>query len=749
MSHTKRHGDPRSLRQHGAFVLVLLAYLCLGVLYSVVNPLFESPDEVWHYEYVRWIAQGHGLPVSDLVSEMPWRQEGSQPPLYYLLAAGLTFWADSSDAASVIRLNPHAAIGQAGAVDNKNVMAHSAAEALPYRGAVLAAHLIRLFSVLLGSATLTCTYLTALAAFPEQRALASLAAVVVAFNPQFVFLSASVNNDNLVVLLSGTALLLGLRIWRSGGSRSQLVLLGLVAGLAALSKLNGLVLLPFIALVLVEVAWRSRSWRSLGRTALLVGLPVLVVAGWWYWRNWRLYSDPLGLAAMYAVLPARQSGPDLAEVLARLQGVWRSSWAVFGWFNVAADPWLYALYSILSLAGLAGLLLLVLRWARRADGRRITPIAWLALWTVVVASALMGWSQKRYPQGRLLFPAISAFAVLLAAGLTQGGDWARSRWNRVAIGLLAGVLFALCVWAPFRYIIPAYAAPRPLVSLPAQASPAHEEFGGQIRLLGYESDKESARPGETMHLTLYWQATASIDRDYSVYIHLVDDLGIIVAQRDSYPGGGNAITSEWPVTGERANRGTVIADHHDIAIPATAPAPVLAELRVGLYNYHSHDRLLTSGGEDGISLGTISLEPAGCAGEPGTPVDYDFEGRVALVGFDVDRRLLLPGETLHLTLYWQTLSPLDCDYTAFAHLLLPPEQVWAGHDALLLDGQAATSSWEPGRLVANHYELVLPPETPAGVYEVEVGLYSAASGTRLRVDLSDRGIVLAKVKVDG
>ena len=101
-----------------ACATLLAAFVSVAGLYSVVNPLFEAPDEIWHYEYVRWLAEGHGLPRPADVGTAPWRQEGSQPPLYYLLAAVLTLPFSTENAATAIRYNPHAAVGQPAAVDN-------------------------------------------------------------------------------------------------------------------------------------------------------------------------------------------------------------------------------------------------------------------------------------------------------------------------------------------------------------------------------------------------------------------------------------------------------------------------------------------------------------------------------------------------------------------------------------------------------------------------------------------------------
>ncbi|MCB0051572.1 MAG: hypothetical protein KDE24_18730, partial [Caldilinea sp.] len=111
--------------------VILAAYSCLAIAYSVVVPLFEAPDEVWHYEYVRWLAEGNGLPAPADVGAAPWAQEGSQPPLYYALGALLTAPVGTSNAAQVIRYNVHAVVGNAEGADNRNVLLHGRVHAWP------------------------------------------------------------------------------------------------------------------------------------------------------------------------------------------------------------------------------------------------------------------------------------------------------------------------------------------------------------------------------------------------------------------------------------------------------------------------------------------------------------------------------------------------------------------------------------------------------------------------------------------
>ncbi len=103
---------------------IILLFLLLGVVYAAATPPFEASDEIWHYPVVKHIADGNGLPVQNPSEESAWQQEGSQPPLYYLLMAGLTFWVDTDDLSERLWYNPHARIGIPLAHGNKNMGAY-------------------------------------------------------------------------------------------------------------------------------------------------------------------------------------------------------------------------------------------------------------------------------------------------------------------------------------------------------------------------------------------------------------------------------------------------------------------------------------------------------------------------------------------------------------------------------------------------------------------------------------------------
>jgi 4-amino-4-deoxy-L-arabinose transferase-like glycosyltransferase len=724
-----------------ACTILLTGFVLVGALYSVVNPLFEAPDEVWHYEYVRWLVEGHGLPRPEDVGAAPWRQEGSQPPLYYWLAAALTAPVPTDNAAVAIRYNPHAAVGQGASADNKNIMVHGAVERWPWRGVVLAAHLVRLFSVVLGGVTVFCTYQIARTLYPRSRSIPLMAGLFVAANPQFLFISASVSNDNLVTALCAVGLWLLIFLVRrpTPPTPVQLAGLGLVVGAAGLSKVSGLALLGLAGLALAWLTWRERSLRQLLWQGAWVGAVALLVAGWWYWRNWQLYGDPLGLVAMFAVLPGRGDPLTLSQAWSLAPGVWRSYWAVFGWFNVVADEWLYHFYSLLAGVGLLGLALGF--WRRRSQHKPAEIVGWvlLVMWIGVMVVLVIRWAQISYPQGRLLFPASSAVAVMLAVGLS---NWLPAHRQWIGGAVLAALLLPAALLAPWRWIAPAYQPPPLLPAEVTLPNPVGATFAAEIALRGARWTPDELHPGDTVEVELFWQALHPPAADYSVFVHLVDENGIVQAQRDSYPAGGLLPTSEWPVD-------ALVPDRHQVRLPVVLPAPTRLRIEVGLYDFATGRRLPIDaeigGPTDAIAVGSVTVLPLPPGREQ--PIQINFDDQIALVGYDFERWLVPAGETLTVTLQWEALTRPQRDYVVFVHLLLPPDAVWAQRDAMPQEGARPTSTWVHGERIEDRYRLVVPPTAPPGLYAVEIGLYDPETGARLMVELSDAGVRLGQVRV--
>jgi len=100
--------------------------------------------------------------------------------------------------------------------------------------------------------------------------------------------------------------------------------------------------------------------------------------------------------------------------------------------------------------------------------------------------------------------------------------------------------------------------------------------GDTIELKGFRLEPSRPAAGGSLTLTLLWQAAQPIQRDYTVFVHLVSEDGATVAQVDSFPNWrGPLPTSAWPA-------GQLIPDTHSLNLPVElAPGPY--RLRIGLY----------------------------------------------------------------------------------------------------------------------------------------------------------------------
>ena len=464
--------------------LVLACFIALALAYGLVVPPFENLDEIEHFEVIRHIAEtgrlpAHGTPETEAYH---YRQEASQPPLYHLLSAGLVrlLGLQTDDAAVTWQLNPWVACGPGAAslYDNRAVLYHDPnEEAFPWQSTLLTLHVLRVWSTLLQAVTVAGTYALARLAFPQRRAVGLMAMAVVAFNPQFLLVASGVNNDNLLTPLVTVGLYLLLRTWRDGLSTGRSLGLGVLIGLAGLSKLSGWLLLPLSAVIILIRAYRSRSTirnsRSVIRNLSLIILPALAVSGWWFWRNWQLYGDPTALQPMLELVGAR--GGSVLQSFLELGTMFRSFW---GQLPCSFYPsGFYAFYATLTLLAFGGL---VWGWRRLAWAERASVVI-LGSWFLLIVVSWMRWNAMTpAPGGRLLFPALPAVALLMALGI-DGLAWGCFKFdNWIAIG----ALLLLACWT-IAQILPAFFAPPHRYSDASAIHPTHQldaTLGDGVRL---------------------------------------------------------------------------------------------------------------------------------------------------------------------------------------------------------------------------------------------------------------------------
>ncbi|CAG0941119.1 hypothetical protein ANRL1_00389 [Anaerolineae bacterium] len=131
---------------------------------------------------------------------------------------------------------------------------------------------------------------------------------------------------------------------------------------------------------------------------------------------------------------------------------------------------------------------------------------------------------------------------------------------------------------------------------------------------------------------------------------------------------------------------------------------------------------------------------------------------IRFVGYTLNRADIAPGQTLQLTLQWQTTAPINQRYKVFAHIIgafNPATQspVWAQMDGEPVGGSRPTTAWLIGETIDDRYGLLIPRDTPPGDYEIEIGMYDPATLARLPVfdiqgnRITDNRVILGKVRV--
>ena len=107
--------------------------------------------------------------------------------------------------------------------------------------------------------------------------------------------------------------------------------------------------------------------------------------------------------------------------------------------------------------------------------------------------------------------------------------------------------------------------------------------------------------GSTVNVTLVWQARTAVAESYTVFVHMLDGNGILIAQHDGIPVAGSRPTFTWEA-GER------LIDVHTLAIPAGVTFGH-GQIVAGMYHTETVERLLFAGGRDAIPFASIRLVP--------------------------------------------------------------------------------------------------------------------------------------------
>ncbi|MBM4422041.1 MAG: hypothetical protein FJ030_01450 [Chloroflexi bacterium] len=720
------------LSPHRLAAAIAVAFIALALAYGFANPPFEATDEIRHFRYARYLALNRALPPVSV--ETSKELQAHHPPLYYALAALLASPIHSDPGPDHSpAINPFWGFRYfEPSADNKNQYLHAPDGRWPFSsGAALIVFIARWLSTVFGLGVVLMAYRLGRILFPDQPRIALGAMAFVAFNPTLLHSASSLNNDAAATFFGSWAVAESAAIAQGGSTRARAIRLGMALGLGVLSKVSVAVLAVAAAAAYLWIgASRKDRWRWAFGHGALCAMIAIAIAGWWFARNYLQTGDPMGLSEYQSAWAGEADRARLIrEALSGLPYAWTTVWARFDYGQIVLPDGAYQTWGVLCVFALIGL----------ARARLRSPAALIAF--LAIAVSLAGWAALMITipataHARHILFAFPALALFLVVG-----------WRSLLPQRLPALIFVVCslefLFSLFSlsYLDSAFAYPHAIAALPADATPISANFEGAAEIVGYRLSTRAAHSGDRVDVTVYWRPLAQTATPLQTFVHFVDSQGIIAAQRDTYPGLGSAVTTTWI-----ANQ--TFADTYRVFIPDTAYAPETLAVRVGLWNA-SESRPLIVGDADALTLGRIDLQSR-VGGAP-NPMAINFENRMALIGYALDRRVIAPGDTLLLTTHWRAAAA-DSDYWAYAHVVGADGQIWAIADSIITP---PITEWPVNANQSEARRIVLAPDTPTGQYTLEFGLtrVSDAGQTRLVV-LADDGheigdhIALAQIRVE-
>jgi hypothetical protein len=361
-------------------VVIAVGILC-RLAFIFFTPIFYAPDEHSHFNYIKYVSEKHSFPVlTSKTGDQSNEWEYYQPPLYYLAMAPV-----------------YKAMQTAFHDDRTTVF------------------VLRVFSLLLWllNVWFGIGLLKRLQIKDEFLRVSTLS--IICLLPTYTFLSAAINNDNLLATLSGAVVYMLARPQRT--LKSSLAL-GILIGFALLAKLSAIVFLPAAALLEISDYLTGR----INRPALLSRVGTTIVAAAlvyspWALRNWHVY----GMLTPEQLPTAPIAWPSvLYGIASATHNVAKTFWAVSGISNNVGYPFpiFGMLFLGLSVAGLVKGLKGDQKPGRLTAGINASIFAAFILAILLNLVLVLRFGYKfGMGQGRHLSPSLYPIALVLSAGL--------------------------------------------------------------------------------------------------------------------------------------------------------------------------------------------------------------------------------------------------------------------------------------------------------------------------------------------
>lgn len=258
----------------------------------------------------------------------------------------------------------------------------------------------------------------------------------------------------------------------------------------------------------------------------------------------------------------------------------------------------------------------------------------------------------------------------------------------------------------------------------------------ELSLVGYESDSDKVKPGDSVWLTFYWQALTDVSHDYVIGLQLLDSTVSEVAYWLGRPVRSSYSTDQWQAQ-------QIVQDPWRLSLPS--------EVSPGEYTLHLAVYDSETQAEVGkIILGRMSIverEQSFDIPDMQKDVNVGLGDQVGLLGYDLYAEPITGGGRFQVTLHWQAQEKMGRSYKVFVHLLSLDGEVVAQHDSVPADGEIPTTDWAVGEVISDRH-LIEFLGLPAGEYRLVVGMYDSTTGERLPTSGGGTTILLETLAIN-
>lgn len=384
------------------------------VVYVLITPPFESPDEYLHLDYINFVSTYKALPNQYIGIENPdlFIGQGHQHPLYYILMSIPVYLFTAKER---IRYEHPSAINKnwIGGLRDRNQYS----EVFPNGNEKFLFYFIRFFSTIFSIVNLYFIFKIS-ALFLENTFAKLLPVIIAASLPQFQFISSVINNDAMLNLLVTVSLYYLVIIIKYPRITRFYIYAAIFIATGILVKKTGLFILPcaIVTMIYLSIINHKSDRKIILKNSIFFLMIALIISSFIFLRNYFLYGELLAYTMEKSTMMQFVEVKSLFSyyfIQPFSTGMFNSFIGVFGWMNIPLPRYIEIFYLLFFASGFIYALYMLLR---NKDPKM--SFLYLTILACLVGIVYFNLTFTQY-QGRYMFPVLSAICVVSSYGINN------------------------------------------------------------------------------------------------------------------------------------------------------------------------------------------------------------------------------------------------------------------------------------------------------------------------------------------